>query len=359
MILFIGSSDRGFFAEEIAVKKGEKFAYVDPNIHIRPQMPVILQYSDTTCMIFDLEQYEDKAAEIADAVIKLSRSNNAKVIIYASGYIPQSQGVTALYEKGIRNFIFSTSLSGIKEEYELCIAGFYEANGIDVLENLKEENPEEEESQTAGYTKIGIAGACPRIGTTTQCIQLIKDLIFRGYKACYIQMNNTNYLNEYLSGWFVSEEIDEELGRIKIEGIDHFYKLEKLPKILTLGYDFYVYDYGTYKDNYFNKTSFLEKDARVFVVGSKPGEFSATKELIDNMFYTESYYIFNLTPENEKEDLLAFMEEKAVQTYFSEIAKDKYVLAVSDIYGKIIPAEAKRTDEAPKKKRRFFGRNKS
>ena len=115
MILFVGSSDRGYFAEEIALKKGEKFSYIEPNIHIRPQMSVILQYPDTICMIFDLEQYEDTAEEIADAVIKLCRSNNAKVIIYASGYIPQSQGVVALYEKGIRNFIFRTSLSGIKE----------------------------------------------------------------------------------------------------------------------------------------------------------------------------------------------------------------------------------------------------
>lgn len=358
MILFVGSSDRGYFAEEIALKKGEKFSYIEPNIHIRPQMPVILQYPDTTCMIFDLEQYEDHAEEIADAVIKLCRSNNAKVIIYASGYIPQSQGVVALYEKGIRNFIFRTSLSGIKEEYELCIAGFYEANGIDALEKLEEGTQEEEENQSSDYKKIGIAGACSRIGTTTQCIQLIKDLIFRGYTACYIQMNNTNYLNEYLSGWFVSEETDIELGRIRIEGIGHFYKIEKLPKILTLGYDFYVYDYGTYKDNYFNKTSFLEKDARIFVVGSKPGEFSATKELIDNMFYTDSYYIFNLTPENEKEDLLALMEEKADHTYFSETAKDKYVLAASDIYENIIPAEAKISEALPKKKRRFFGRRK-
>lgn len=93
-------------------------------------------------------------------------------------------------------------------------------------------------------------------------------------------------------------------------------------------------------------------------MGSKPGEFSATKELIDNMFYTDSYYIFNLTPENEKEDLLALMEEKADHTYFSETAKDKYVLAASDIYENIIPAEAKISEALPKKKRRFFGRRK-
>lgn len=87
MILFVGSSDRGYFAEEIALKKGEKFSYIEPNIHIRPQMPVILQYPDTTCMIFDLEQYEDHAEEIADAVIKLCRSNNAKVIIYGRHFL--------------------------------------------------------------------------------------------------------------------------------------------------------------------------------------------------------------------------------------------------------------------------------
>lgn len=359
MILFIGSSDRGYFAEELANTKGIDFSYIPPNIHISPQMPEILQYSNTSYMIFDLEQYEDSAEVIADSVVKLSRSNNAKVIIFASGYLPVSRAVVELYKMGIRNFIFGTNLTAIKQEYELCCAGFYEANGIDQIENLKLQNEEEEsegDHTNRDYKKIGIAGACSRIGTTTQCIQLIKNLIYRGYSACYIQMNSSTYLDEYISGWFVSEEIDQEIGRIRIEGIDHFYKIDKLAKILTLEYDFYVYDYGTYKDNNFNKTSFLEKDIRIFVVGSKPGEFSATKDLIDNMFYTDSFYIFNLTPDNEKEDLLELMEDKSSFTFFSETAKDKYVLTVSDIYEKIVPAESKIIEEPPKRKKRLFGR---
>ena len=357
MIVFIGSADRGYFAEEIAEKKGESFSYVQPDIHIRSQLSHVLQHTDITCMIFDLEQYIDDADIIADVVLKLKNSNNAKVIIYASGYLPRSKGIVALYERGIKNFIFKTSLTGIKEEYELCMAGYYEANGIDELDEYREEQEEEINNQR-DYKKIGVAGACQRIGTTTQCIQIIKNLMFRGYKACYVQMNGSGYLKEYLSGWFISEDIDEDIGCIKIEGIDHFYKIEKLPEILQLGYDYYVYDYGSYKEQYFNKTSFLEKDARIFVVGSKPGEFSATKTLLDNMFYTDSYYIFNLTPENEKEDLLSLMDEKAEYTYFSEVAKDKYILSDTDIYEKIIPAEVKKTEIEYKKHRGFFRRKK-
>lgn len=357
MILFIGSKDSGYFLEEISDSDKESFDYIIPNIHIAPQMPEILKKPDTTVMIFDIEQYEDDSILLADSILKLARSNNAKIIIYASGYIPQSKIIVDLYQKGIRNFILSTNLTDMKREYELCRIGFYESNGLDILENVQVEEIEKKESIKSSIKKIGIAGACSRIGTTTQCMQLIKDLMYRGYKACYIQMNDTSYLDEYLEDCFTSEERDDDIGRIRIEGIDHFYKSEKLPSILTQNYDYFIYDYGTYKDKHFNKTSFLEKDIRIFVVGSKPGEFTATRNLIDNMFYTESFYIFNLTPDNEKEDLLELMEEKSSVTFFSETAKDKYVLVNSDIYQKIVPADPV-ISKPEKKKHGFFKRRK-
>lgn len=355
MRLFIGAVEEGFFVEEQAKKEDDTCSFIDPNLHIREQLPEILQYSNITSIVFDLEQYADSAEEIADTIVKISEAKKARAIIYARGYIPQAKIIMQLYELGIRNFILGKNLSDIRYQYAMCESGWYEEHGNEEITGTakkpSEELPEKKNTKTA--RSIGVSGACHRIGTTTQCLQFVKDLMFRGYKACYIQMNQTDYLKEYQTGWFTCDELDEELGRIRIEGIDHFYKVDKLSQVLKQGYDFYIYDFGAYKDNSFNKVSFLEKDVRVFVVGSKPQEFSATRELIDNMFYTECNYIFNLTPENERDELLELMEDKSDQTYFSGIAMDKYVLcAERKIYEEIIPAESKCKIERTRKKKK-------
>lgn len=84
-------------------------------------------------------------------------------------------------------------------------------------------------------------------------------------------MNDTGYVRQVLN-CYEEDYINSELGQIRHNNIDMFNRQEKIADILQLGYNFYVYDYGVYNYADFNKTSFLEKNVKIFVVGSKPNE---------------------------------------------------------------------------------------
>ena len=64
-------------------------------------------------------------------------------------------------------------------------------------------------------------------------------------------------------------------------------------EIFRQDYDYFVFDYGAYSERGFNKTSFLEKDIRIFVAGSKAAEMKYTQDVLRNEYYTDVRYLFN------------------------------------------------------------------
>lgn len=215
-----------------------------------------------------------------------------------------------------------------------------------------EEEPEEvAEKKAAGAAKaIGIAGAVPRMGTTTQAIQLVKYLMYKGYKACYIQMNNHGYVEELMDAY---EGVEEEklIGKAVYQEVDMYYKLEKLPEVLKRDYDYFVYDYGVFSDRDFNKISFLEKDLQIFTVGTKPGEFMKTYQLIENNFYNSVLYIFNFVVDDkqERDDIYELMAEKEDVTFFAPDCRDPFRLCQTEFYESLFPVKAVVETVEPKK----------
>lgn len=69
-------------------------------------------------------------------------------------------------------------------------------------------------------------------------------------------------------------------------------------------------NHGAFNSPDFNKISFLEKDTKIMILGSNPGEIQSSTELIDNIFYQNVNYIFNFTAKADQEDLLAMMGKK-------------------------------------------------
>lgn len=187
--------------------------------------------------------------------------------------------------------------------------------------------------------RIGITGVCRRIGTTTEAVQLVKYLQVKGYKACYIEVNNTGFVQEH-GQVFVSEH-DEYLGRVTYEGVDLYYKQEKIQEIFHQDYDYFVFDYGAYSEQGFNKTSFLEKDIRIFVAGSKATEMKYTQQVLQNEYYMDVFYLFNFISEKERPELLEYMEEKAEITYFTVYAPDQFEYIHNPEFDRLIPVENK------------------
>lgn len=357
MIVFLGPENHGNWIRETANKRGEEFRILSAcgkiTEHVREVLQIPCQY-----MVFDMEQYGDSADVLADQIVKSSHANNAEVIVYAPGYSVKSYVITALLERQVKNFILSTNLSDQKEELIRCLEGTYELPGKGSEEKPLEEEQKERRTPVA-VQNIGIVGVVPRMGTTTQALQIVKYLQFYGYNACYIAMNSHQYV-ELLLKWMESVKREEHLGNAVYGSVDLFYDEKKLQNARKQSYDYYIYDYGAYQEQEFHKDSFLEKDLQVIVCGSSPQEMEQTYPVIKNTFYNEAHYIFNLTPEADQRDILNLMEEKAGRTYFASYTPDPFVFSNAEFYKRLLPLENREREE-PKKKGIFrrMGRRKN
>lgn len=356
-MVFVGNIDRGYFIEEYCKKRKIPFFLIEPKINIETQVNEILEYQKQDYTIFDIEQYIDEPKVLAEWIGKICSTNCSSPIIFAPGYRTYASVITALADSGVKYFVFSSTLSDMKDEFEKCLNGFYDANPIEIITELQEEE-EKEQKIIQSSKSIAIAGACNRIGTTTVAMQFVKWLQFLGKKVCYIHMNNTDYING-LQTWYEVEHEDKELGCVTYQGVDHFYKMEKIKDIMQKGYEYLVYDYGCYFSTDFNRVSFLEKDTQVFVVGIDQSEMQHTRNIIDSAFYDSVNYIFNFTAETDRNVICEMMDDKADKTFFIEYVPEKYVYVPNDIFSRILPEHEDVEVKNSKKKKGFFKRRKS
>lgn len=347
MIIFIGSEDRGYWIKETAGIRKEPLQFVSASITIKQQINDILKCSGDY-MIFDIEQYVDGAKELAEEIKQIERAKNTEVIIYAPGYDRESKIIKELMFQGMKYFVYSGNYTEAREELERCLSGYYK----DPEELQEAEKPEEQKQGK----KIGITGACSRIGTTTFALQFVKYLQLKGHKACYLEVNSTNFVLQHEYAFNIANpNHDEYLGKLTFEGIDMYYKQQNLVEVLKQDYDYFIFDFGTYLDTNFNKTSFLEKDVRVFVMGSKASEMSATNEVIRNEYYSDVEYVFNFISEREKPELLEYMEERAARTYFTRYTPDPFEYVPNPIFDQIFPVEDLNQPQEEKEKKPRFG----
>lgn len=361
MVIFIGNIGRGFFVEDAAkARLQEETKIIPENMHIEEQVNDILALGTCSWMVFDILQYTDTADLIAYQIKCIQNTNGAKVIALVPGYSMKSEIVLQLQQQGINYFITDVTVSDQKDTFEKCVLGYYDSNTI-VSKVDQEIDMRKKEIKVFDGKFIGVAGSCSRIGTTSQALQIVKYLISNGFKVCYIQMNSTSFV-EKLYRWYECEFYDESLGMVQYQNVDMFFKKEKISEVLNLGYDYYVYDYGVYTNPDFDKTSFMEKNIRIFVVGSFPSEMEYTEKLLNSSFYKDSIFLFSMVPENEKEELLNSVGEIKDATFFSEEVKDPFVLTNPGLYEEMLPISKKSgeidTNRNSKKKRGLVKRKK-
>lgn len=373
-IIFVGSKLDGYFAEEVARLRGYDYECIPKNGNIKDQTNDILFAASGTAeyIIFDVEQYINTADEIAKEISAIAAASNAKPIIYAPAFIPESQMARSLYNLDIKRFVVSGSATSLKDQLEKNMAGFYDANERDEVEAIKEIE-EEEKLNVASFSTIGVAGVCHRIGTTTQAIQIVKYLNLKGYKACYIDLNENKYVDfsrttgerkeigftEKVASWFDLEKKDDAIGMVSYSGVDMFYNHHQIPEVLKMGYDYYVYDYGVYTDQQFNKTSFVREDLKIFVVGSSPTELDYTLDVAENLFYSDSKILFSFTDAGERDELGELVEQikegNRQRAFFANYVPDMFTLMEIDQLEKMLPIDdAAGTEEVVKKKKGFF-----
>ena len=145
-------------------------------------------------------------------------------------------------------FILSGSATDLKDQLEKNMNGFFDKNSRREIERVVEIQ-QEERAHKLTFKTIGVAGVCSRIGTTTQGLQITRYLNAKGYKACFIEANDTRYNDrkngiiselsyvEKIEAWFEVDELDEEQGLVRAFDIDMYYDQSKIPEILKKGSD--------------------------------------------------------------------------------------------------------------------------
>lgn len=277
MILFVGSEETGYFAGEVSPPV--KYTGYQPDI---TKLPDTILKEPFDAIIFNVEQFINDIPVITETIKRIRTVSNRRIIIMASGYPLQSEIVQTLIAEDFRFFILGTTLGAMKEDLRRCIRG--EEIELDPVDPVP--SPEREIFSVSGtqssitralsYQTAAFAGCCSRIGTTTQAIQFIKYLQLAGYKACYIEMNESGYVQRLGSLYSVAVH-DQNIGCVSYQNIDLYYKKSRISEILKLEYDYYIYDFGHFEDPNFSLAFFLEKQLPVAVMGSSPNEFDALK----------------------------------------------------------------------------------
>lgn len=103
------------------------------------------------------------------------------------------------------------------------------------------------------------------------------------------------------------------------------YSKAYLPKALKQDYDFCIKDYGNIGDKNFEKTSFLEQEIKILVCGIKPNEIFQFQEILEEGQYEDANFIFSFVPKEDRDAIMALMEEKKNQTYFADYTPDAFL----------------------------------
>lgn len=356
MIAYIGSADTVYTVQLYASKHNIQLAVIDTDCRIERLTDEIItrQY---THIIIDVSYLISPAAEICEAVRKISTCCNASLIFRAVGYTPEANVIASLIEMGMYNFIFGASLSEQKDELEKCMTGAYRGR-TDLTEYTAGREPDAEPETGSlpvnirPYITVGVAGCMPRMGTTTQALQVVKYLQFTGKHPCLIQLNQSGYAEKLAKYYECAHDVD--IGMVSVEHTELYYRREKISEIYRLGYDAYVYDYGVFA----GQTSFFERDVKIIVCGSKPDEMEAFSHVIGNTYMIDDiYYIFSFTPDKDRQEILAAMEDRAGKTFFAPYTPDMFSYVknpahdnIFGVYGDI--SESGRTGKRLKKFRR-------
>ena len=361
-LLFVGTIEQGFVFEEYA----NEVIYTGRNDTIAGQLSNILKNEKYDYIAIDVAHSAEHYSEQVSAIEKIQTAANAPVIVVAIGFSKNSVLVQSLRKIGVKYFVTSPILSQQKEQIQLVLNGVptefsEDENPEPPVLDVPQKKPDEVKNAT---TVISVVGACHRIGTTTQAIQIVKFLLLQGKRAAYVELNNTNYVNRLQRLYDVpcSDE-DKDAGRVTYESVDMYNKPQKITDVLHGyygAYDFLVYDFGCFTDKDFNLINFLERDVRIIVGGTKPNEIDIVSAIIAKTLINDVFYIFSFCPPDEQSDVLELMENKAEQTVFAPLSPDPFLYAANNdtVYRKLIKIndENRRADKKPKKRSFFLSR---
>lgn len=359
MILFLGETSRGFFLEEIGIEYNQEIIYsgLIPQIEEAKNQMLSSVYD---YIVVDITQFIDESDIIVKNINTVCTTASIPIAVFAPGIQQNAEILLGLSKTMIYGIITEVTPAAQRKEFKNIISRPPSQKIPDIYQSETDVVSKATETARAmkNYKSISLCGACRRIGTTTQAVQIIKYLQFNGYKAAYIEMNNTGFVLQLAQLYSDAKINKTQHNKVSYRNVDFFYSQEELYNILKMDYDYFVFDYGSAADPAFNAISFIEKDIPIICCGSAPNEWGATNSVISKALFYDTYYIFNFCDKTEQADVKELMQEKAKKTIFSGYAPDFCVFTAdrNNLYDQIIAAKKLSAYKQPKKW--SFGRKK-
>ena len=332
-----------------------------------------------THILMDVDYIHQNADVPLELLSRLMNTTNYCWLILANGYMPDSRLMRDLLALGIeRENIFLQGGTAMKARIsQLLQLGTEEGSfSPPSMEMMKEPVassptilPPSQVDIVAGKamaikkpprpaTKavtVAVAGASPRIGTTTQALQLLLFLRAKDYSCAYLDMCSSGKMEQLLD---IYESCDRINGHeFTIQG-QHIITNGKLLMQARSEYDYVICDYGFYKD-ILEPVSFWEKDIKVLVAGTKPWE-SAQLPAVFEDDDGSLRYIFSFVPSADESSVREQMAESADKTYFAPYAPDYFSYSGADeIYSALVDCPGPSPAQTKEKGLRFlFNRKK-
>jgi sucrose-6-phosphate hydrolase SacC (GH32 family) len=292
-----------------------------------------------THIVVDISEFKDSEKDILDSIVAIKSMYNIRIIIVAIGYSYGNSLLGKLFGEGIYNFVTAIDLKEQEKELNECVDGEgkqykdsirYRLN--EIVQNTKDKVViKKEYKKLKQFVTIAVVGNQSHIGTTTQAIAITKFLNELKLNACYIQANGREDIQTLENTYDV--EIKNEC--IRFNGIDMYAK-DKTVNAIDYGYDFYIYDFGTF-NNIVDIDNYITKDVKIIVSGSKTWEQENLVEIFKRLsLLKDIHFIFCSTPEKEQKDIMHNMGKFGAKTYFSSYIPNPFEPTLNEsIYHKI------------------------
>ncbi len=286
-------------------------------------------------IIIDINSTKEKEEELIQAVVAIKSMYNIRIIILAIGYKQGNSLLAKLFNEGIYNFVTGDNYLEQKEQFKNCLS----KEGYTYKDSIRFRNEvnfgksdkiiiKKEFRKLKQFGSIAIAGTQTHIGTTTQSILIAIYLNNLGFKACYVEANANNDIDNIS----LTNGAIKKGNLITYRGLDMY---KNNIEAMKEGYDFFIYDYGILDES--NLENFLAKDVKIVVTGTKQWEYQKLFKTISIIEKVPNInYIYNFASDEDKRDSKNI---KAVTPifFFSSYTPDPFSIDVNnEIYQKIL-----------------------
>ena len=276
--------------------------------------------------------------EIIKALVKIRNMYDLRIIYIAEGYKRGNRLLSDIFDLGIYNIITAENDKILEEELRKALSEdgmtFKNSRKFKIENsflNINSTNKVVEKKfiQTKQITSVGVVGTERHIGATTQAIMMVKFLAETcSMSTCYIEYNKHKFVDCFIEA---SDEYYENVGKVAYIGIDMFQYKDNIKDIVKNDYKIIIYDYGSIGEMSDEQVaSFLEKDIKFVVSGTKKWEEEGLFEIFRKLGTANINYIFNFVPEEERQELKSSMGE--LDSYFSEYADNPFSVKNKNYY---------------------------